>query len=75
MILRRFLSNYLFARRATLATVLTLVATLSIAVVGRSALFLRGLIAESPVAALAQAQVASSTMSAAMRFGGYEVID
>ena len=72
--LRRFLSNYSLARRATLATVLTLVAMLSIAGVALSSLFLRGLIDESRVSALTQANVASSTMSAAMRFGGFEVI-
>lgn len=74
MSLHRFLSNYSLARRATLATVLTLVAMLSIAGVALAALFLKGLIDESRSSALTQANVASSTMSAAMRFGGYEVI-
>ena len=72
--LRRFLSNYSLARRATLATVLTLVAMLSLAGVALASLFLKGQIDESRVSALTQANVASSTMSAAMRFGGYEVI-
>lgn len=74
MTLHRFLSNYSLARRATLATVLTLVVMLSIAGVALAALFLKGLIDESRSSALTQANVASSTMSAAMRFGGYEVI-
>ena len=69
--LRRFLSNYSLARRATLATVLTLVAMLSLAGVALASLFLKGQIDESRVSALTQANVASSTMSAAMRFGGY----
>ena len=72
--LRRFLSNYSLARRATLATVLTLVAMLSLAGVALASLFLKGQIDESRASALTQANVASSTMSAAMRFGGYEVI-
>ena len=72
--LRSFLSNYSLARRATLATVLTLVAMLLLAGVALASLFLKGRIDETRVSALTQANVASSTMSAAMRFGGYEVI-
>ena len=72
--LRSFLSNYSLARRATLATVLTLVAMLLVAGVALASLFLKGRIDETRVSALTQANVASSTMSAAMRFGGYEVI-
>ena len=72
--LRSFLSNYSLARRATLATVLTLLAMLSVAGVALASLFLKGQIDETRVSALTQANVASSTMSAAMRFGGAEVI-
>ncbi len=72
--LRDFLSNYSLARRATLATVLTLVAMLLLAGVALASLFLKGRTDESRVSALTQANVASSTMSAAMRFGGYDVI-
>lgn len=71
---RHFLSNYSLARRATLATVLTLVTMLSLAGAALAWLFLKGQIDESRVSALTQANVASSTMSAAIRFGGYEVI-
>lgn len=74
MTVREFLSNYSLARRTTLATVLTLVAMLSLAGVALASLFLKGQIDESRVSALTQANVASSTISAAMRFGGYEVI-
>ncbi len=72
--LRSFLSNYSLARRATLATVSTLVAMLLLAGVALASLFLKGQIDESRASALTQANVASSTMSAAMRFGGDEVI-
>ena len=72
--LHHFLSNYSLARRATLATVLTLVAMLLLAGVALASLFLKGQIDESRGSALTQANVASSTMSAAIRFGGYEVI-
>ncbi len=72
--LRLFLANYSLARRATLATVLTLVTMLLLAGVALASLFLKGQIDETRVSALTQANVASSTMSAAIRFGGHEVI-
>ncbi len=72
--LRAFLSNYSLARRATLTTVLTLVAMLTLAGVALASVFLKGRIEESRVSSLTQANVASSTISAAMRFGGYDVI-
>ena len=74
MTLREFFSRYSLARRATLITVLTLLAMLALAGLTLAALFLRAQIEHSRLSALTQANVASSTITAAVRFGGYDVI-
>ena len=74
MSLRKFFSDYSLARRAMLATVATLLTMLLLAGLALSAYFLKTQIEESRVTALTRANVASSTIAAAMRFGGYEVI-
>ena len=73
-VVRSLLANYSLARRATLATVITLVTMLLLAGVALASLFLNGQIDETRLSALTQANVASSTMSAAIRFGGQDVI-
>jgi diguanylate cyclase (GGDEF)-like protein len=74
MTLNRLLSGYSLERRAMLATVATLVALLLVVGLALSAYFLRAQVEDSRVTAMTRANVASSTLSAAMRFGGYEVI-
>jgi diguanylate cyclase (GGDEF)-like protein len=74
MSLHKFFSDYSLERRAALATVATLVAMLLMAGLALSAYFLRAQIEDSRITALTRANVASSTISAAMRFGGYDVI-
>jgi len=74
MSLRKFFPDYSLARRATLATVATLLAMLLLAGFALSAYFLKAQIEESRITALTRANVASSTIAAAMRFGGHEVI-
>jgi diguanylate cyclase len=74
MIARRHFSSYSLARRATVATVATLVVMLSLAGLTLAAVFAKAQIDQSRVAALTQASVASSAVAAAMRFGGAEVI-
>ena len=69
-----FLAGYSLARRAALATVATLLAMLLLAGLALSAYFLRAHIENSRITALTRANVASSTVSAATQFGGYEVI-
>jgi len=72
--LRKFFSDYSLARRAMLVTVVTLLTMLLLAGLALSAYFLKTQIEESRVTALTRANVASSTIAAATRFGGYEVI-
>ncbi len=74
MNLRRAYSSYSLTRRATLATVATLVVMLAFAGVSLALLFLKGQVDQSRITALTQANVASSTITAAVRFGGYDVI-
>ncbi len=70
----RYFSSYSLARRVTFAAVTTLVAMLSLAGLTLAALFATDQIHQSRVAALTQASIASSTVSAAVRFGGGDVI-
>lgn len=72
--LREYFSSYSLARRVTLTTVATLVGMLLLAGLALAALFAKGQIEQSRVAALTQASVAASTVSAALRFGGTDVI-
>lgn len=72
--MRRFFASYALARRATFATVATLLAMLLLAGLTLAALFARDQIEQSRLAALTQANVASSTVAAGLRFGGAEVI-
>ena len=74
MNVRRFFARYALARRATFATVATLLAMLLLAGLTLATLFARDQIEQGRVAALTQANVASSTVAAALRFGGKEVI-
>jgi len=74
MSLRNAYSNYSLTRRATLATVATLFVMLVFAGISLALLFLKGQVDQSRVSALTQANVASSTITAAVRFGGYDVI-
>jgi diguanylate cyclase len=74
VIARWYFSSYSLARRVTLTTVATLVVMLTLAGLTLAAVFAKAQIDQSRVAALTQASVASSTVSAAMRFGGAEVI-
>ena len=74
MKVRRFFASYALARRATLATVATLVAMMLLAGLTLAALFARDQVEQGRNAALTQANVASSTVAAALRFGGKEVI-
>ncbi|MBC7708437.1 MAG: diguanylate cyclase [Rhizobacter sp.] len=74
MPLRQYFSSYSLARRATFASVAALVSMLLVAGLTLAALFAKDQIEQSRVAALTQASVASSTVSAALRFGGSEVI-
>jgi diguanylate cyclase len=74
MRLREYLSSYSLARRVMLATVATLLGMLLLAGLALAALFAKGQIEQSRVAALTQASVAASTVSAALRFGGTDVI-
>ena len=71
---RQYFASYSLARRATFASVAALVSMLLLAGLALAALFVKGQIEQSRVAALTQASVASSTVSAALRFGGSEVI-
>ena len=66
--------EYSLARRATLITVLTLLAMLALAGLTLATLFLRAQVEHSRLSAPTQANVASSTVTAAVCFGGYEVI-
>ena len=75
MNVRRFFASYALARRATFATVATLLAMLLLAGLTLAALFARDQIEQGRIAALTQANVASSTVAAALRFGGKEVIN
>jgi len=68
-------SSYSFARRTAAVAVVSLAVMLLVATLSIAALFLRAQIEHSRASALTQANVASSTMAAAMRFGGYEVIN
>ena len=70
-----FGTSYSFARRTAAVAVVSLAAMLLVATLSIAALFLRAQIEHSRASALTQANVASSTMAAAMRFGGYEVIN
>ncbi len=74
MNVRRFFASYALARRATFATVATLLAMLLLAGLTLAALFARDQIEQGRIAALTQANVASSTVVAALRFGGKDVI-
>ena len=74
MPLRQYFSSYSLARRATFASVAALVSMLLVSGLTLAALFAKDQIEQSRVAALTQASVASSTVSAALRFGGSEVI-
>ena len=74
MNLRRYFSSYALARRVTFAAVTTLVVMLSLAGFALATLFAKDQIDQSRVAALTQASIASSTVSAALRFGGSDVI-
>ena len=74
MNIRRFFASYALARRATFATVATLLAMLLLAGLTLAALFAKDQIEQSRIAALTQANVASSTVAAGLRFGGAEVI-
>lgn len=74
MNIRPFFANYALARRATFATVATLLAMLLLSGLTLAALFARDQIEQARIAALTQANVASSTVAAALRFGGKEVI-
>lgn len=71
---KRYFSSYSLARRATFASVTALVSMLLVAGLTLAALFANSQIEQSRVAALTQASVASSTVSAALRFGGSQVI-
>ena len=75
MNIRRFFASYALARRATFATVATLVAMLLLAGLTLAGLFARDQIEQGRIAALTQANVASSTVTAALRFGGKDVIE
>jgi len=70
-----FGTSYSFARRTAAVAMVSLAAMLLVATLSIAALFLRAQIEHSRASALTQANVASSTMAAAMRFGGYEVIN
>jgi diguanylate cyclase (GGDEF)-like protein len=72
--IRSAYSGYSLTRRATLATVGTLVVMLTFAGVSLAVLFLKAQVDQSRITALTQANVASSTITAAVRFGGYDVI-
>lgn len=74
MSVHKIFSGYSLARRAMLATVATLIGILLLAGLALSAYFLKAQIDDSRVTALTRANVASSTVSAAVRFGGYDVI-
>ncbi len=74
MNLRQHLSSYSLARRAMLTTVVTLIVMLLVAGLALAAVFQRSRIEHSRLGALTQANVASSTITAAVRFGGYDVI-
>ena len=71
---KRFFADYSLARRATVATVATLVFMLLFIGLALAALFARYQIDDSRRAATTQANVASSTVTAALRFGGRDVI-
>lgn len=74
MNIRRFFASYALARRATFATVATLLAMLLLAGLTLAALFARDQVDQGRIAALTQANVASSTVVAALRFGGKDVV-
>lgn len=74
MNVRQYLSSYSLARRVTFAVVVTLVGMLLLAGLTLAALFAKDQIEQSRIAAMTQASVASSTVSAALRFGGSDVI-
>ena len=69
-----WLASYSLARRVTIATVATLTVMLLLAGLTLALLFAKDRIEQSRVAAMNQASIASSTVSAAVRFGGYDVI-
>ena len=74
MSVRQYFSSYSLARRVTFAAAATLLGMLLLAGLALAALFAKDQIEQSRVAALTQASVASSTASAALRFGGSDVI-
>ena len=74
MSIRRFFASYALARRATFSTVATLLAMLLLSGLTLAALFARDQIEQGRIAALTQADVASSTVAAALRVGGKEVV-
>lgn len=74
MRLRQYFLSYSLARRATFAAVAAFVSMLLVAGLTLAALFEKDQIEKRRVAALTQASVASSTASAAQRFGGSEMI-
>ena len=74
MNVRHYFSSYSLARHVTFAAVVTLVGMLLLAGLTLAALFAKDQIEQSRVAAFTQASVASSTVSAVLRFGGSDVI-
>lgn len=71
---QRYLSNYSLARRAMLVTVVTLMVMILVAGLALAYFFIQAQVEHSQSGALTQANVASSTVTAAVRFGGQEVI-
>ncbi len=71
---QRYLSNYSLARRVMLATVVTLMVMILVAGLALAYFFIQAQVEHSQSGALTQANVASSTVTAAVRFGGQEVI-
>jgi diguanylate cyclase len=69
-----WLASYSLARRVTIATVATLTVMLLLAGLTLALLFAKDQIEQSRIAAMNQASIASSTVSAAVRFGSYDVI-
>ena len=69
-----WLASYSLARRVTIATVATLTMMLLLAGLTLALLFASDQIEQSRVSAMHQANIASSTVSAAVRFGGVDVI-
>ena len=65
---------YSLARRAVVGSVVGIVLVLFVAGLALATAFLRTQIEQSRIGALTQANVAASTLTAAVRFGGYDVI-